>query len=169
MSYLEIYNENIRDLLDPSTGYLELRDESRGRNIQVPYSFQNGDFSCSVGVKYYFVMAKIFLPRNLAEFGGYTRPPPFTESSPLSPLKNFTHNTSAKNVVVASNKNKNGPKRAKKKAFLDQNIHVFGSKRGKTEGILPPTLPFATNIFGKNIWRISWYSFPPSLRKKPAK
>ena len=36
MSYLEIYNENIRDLLDPSTGYLELRDESRGRNIQVP-------------------------------------------------------------------------------------------------------------------------------------
>merc|ERR1719150_3330362 len=35
MSYLEIYNENIRDLLDPSTGYLELRDESRGRNIQV--------------------------------------------------------------------------------------------------------------------------------------
>ena len=35
MSYLEIYNENIRDLLDPSSGYLELRDESRGRNIQV--------------------------------------------------------------------------------------------------------------------------------------
>ena len=35
MSYLEIYNENIRDLLDPSTGYLELRDESRGKNIQV--------------------------------------------------------------------------------------------------------------------------------------
>ncbi|XP_034948508.1 LOW QUALITY PROTEIN: kinesin-like protein KIF19 [Chelonus insularis] len=36
MSYLEIYNENIRDLLNPSTGYLELRDDSRGRNIQVP-------------------------------------------------------------------------------------------------------------------------------------
>ncbi|XP_063995709.1 kinesin-like protein KIF19 isoform X1 [Diachasmimorpha longicaudata] len=35
MSYLEIYNENIRDLLNPSTGYLELRDESRGRNVQV--------------------------------------------------------------------------------------------------------------------------------------
>lgn len=35
MSYLEIYNENIRDLLSPSTGYLELRDESRGRNVQV--------------------------------------------------------------------------------------------------------------------------------------
>merc|ERR1719507_2011520 len=35
MSCLEIYNENIRDLLDPSTGYLELRDESRGKNIQV--------------------------------------------------------------------------------------------------------------------------------------
>ena len=37
MSYLEIYNENIRDLLDPSSGYLELRDESRGRNIQVSF------------------------------------------------------------------------------------------------------------------------------------
>ena len=37
MSYLEIYNENIRDLLDPSTGYLELRDESRGKNIQVKH------------------------------------------------------------------------------------------------------------------------------------
>ena len=35
MSYLEIYNENIRDLLDPSSGYLELRDESKGKNIQV--------------------------------------------------------------------------------------------------------------------------------------
>ena len=35
MSYLEIYNENIRDLLDTSSGYLELRDESGGRNIQV--------------------------------------------------------------------------------------------------------------------------------------
>ena len=35
MSYLEIYNENIRDLLDPASGYLELRDESGGRNIQV--------------------------------------------------------------------------------------------------------------------------------------
>ena len=35
MSYMEIYNENIRDLLNPSSGYLELRDESRGRNSQV--------------------------------------------------------------------------------------------------------------------------------------
>ena len=35
MSYLEIYNENIRDLLEPASGYLELRDESGGRNIQV--------------------------------------------------------------------------------------------------------------------------------------
>jgi hypothetical protein len=29
------YNENIRGLLDPSTGYLELRDEAKGKNIQV--------------------------------------------------------------------------------------------------------------------------------------
>jgi hypothetical protein len=36
MSYLEIYNENIRDLLNPSSGFLELReDTSRNRNIQV--------------------------------------------------------------------------------------------------------------------------------------
>jgi kinesin family protein 18/19 len=35
MSYLEIYNENIRDLLNPSSGFLELREDSRGRNIQV--------------------------------------------------------------------------------------------------------------------------------------
>lgn len=35
MSYMEIYNENIRDLLNPSSGYLELRDESRGRYSQV--------------------------------------------------------------------------------------------------------------------------------------
>ncbi|XP_046596920.1 kinesin-like protein KIF19 isoform X2 [Neodiprion lecontei] len=35
MSYMEIYNENIRDLLNPGTGYLELREDSRGRNIQV--------------------------------------------------------------------------------------------------------------------------------------
>ncbi|KAG7209600.1 hypothetical protein KM043_011258 [Ampulex compressa] len=35
MSYMEIYNENIRDLLNPSTGYLELREDSRGRNVQV--------------------------------------------------------------------------------------------------------------------------------------
>lgn len=27
MSYIEIYNENIRDLLNPSAGPLELRDE----------------------------------------------------------------------------------------------------------------------------------------------
>lgn len=36
MSYLEIYNENIRDLLNPSSGYLDLRDDTRGRNIHVP-------------------------------------------------------------------------------------------------------------------------------------
>lgn len=35
MSYLEIYNEQIRDLLNPSSGYLELREDSRGKNIQV--------------------------------------------------------------------------------------------------------------------------------------
>ncbi|KAG8279923.1 Kinesin-like protein kif19 [Homalodisca vitripennis] len=35
LSYLEIYNENIRDLLNPSSGALELRDDSRGRNIVV--------------------------------------------------------------------------------------------------------------------------------------
>ncbi|KAJ8929813.1 hypothetical protein NQ314_017410 [Rhamnusium bicolor] len=35
MSYLEIYNEQIRDLLNPASGYLELREDSRGRNIQV--------------------------------------------------------------------------------------------------------------------------------------
>ena len=35
MSYLEIYNENIRDLLDPTTGHLELREDAKGRNIQV--------------------------------------------------------------------------------------------------------------------------------------
>lgn len=32
---MEIYNENIRDLLNPSSGYLELRDDARGRNVQV--------------------------------------------------------------------------------------------------------------------------------------
>ncbi|XP_011635492.1 kinesin-like protein KIF19 [Pogonomyrmex barbatus] len=35
MSYMEIYNENIRDLLNPSSGYLDLRDDTHGRNIQV--------------------------------------------------------------------------------------------------------------------------------------
>ena len=35
MSYLEIYNENIRDLLNPSSGHLELREDSKGQNIQV--------------------------------------------------------------------------------------------------------------------------------------
>ncbi|XP_054282051.1 kinesin-like protein KIF19 [Macrosteles quadrilineatus] len=32
LSYLEIYNENIRDLLNPSSGHLELREESSSRN-----------------------------------------------------------------------------------------------------------------------------------------
>ncbi|CAH1956480.1 unnamed protein product [Acanthoscelides obtectus] len=35
MSYLEIYNEQIRDLLNPQSGYLELREDSRGKSIQV--------------------------------------------------------------------------------------------------------------------------------------
>lgn len=35
MSYMEIYNEQIRDLLNPSSGYLELREDSKGRSIQV--------------------------------------------------------------------------------------------------------------------------------------
>ncbi|CAH0563687.1 unnamed protein product [Brassicogethes aeneus] len=35
MSYLEIYNEQIRDLLNPSSGFLELREDSKGKNIQV--------------------------------------------------------------------------------------------------------------------------------------
>ncbi|XP_017784963.1 PREDICTED: kinesin-like protein KIF19 isoform X2 [Nicrophorus vespilloides] len=35
MSYLEIYNEQIRDLLNPGSGYLELREDARGRSIQV--------------------------------------------------------------------------------------------------------------------------------------
>ena len=48
MSYLEIYNENIRDLLEPSSGYLELRDESGGRNIQVGTNLQPGDDHCDV-------------------------------------------------------------------------------------------------------------------------
>ncbi|XP_062914916.1 kinesin-like protein KIF19 isoform X1 [Mobula hypostoma] len=34
MSYLEIYNEMIRDLLNPSSGYLDLREDSRGE-IQI--------------------------------------------------------------------------------------------------------------------------------------
>ena len=36
LSYLEIYNENIRDLLNPSSGNLELRDQdAQGKNIHV--------------------------------------------------------------------------------------------------------------------------------------
>ena len=35
MSYLEIYNEHIRDLLNPESGHLDLREDSKGRNIQV--------------------------------------------------------------------------------------------------------------------------------------
>jgi kinesin family protein 18/19 len=34
MSYLEIYNELIRDLLSPSNGFLELREDARG-GVQV--------------------------------------------------------------------------------------------------------------------------------------
>ncbi len=35
LSYLEIYNENIRDLLNPSSGHLDLRDDRGGRNARV--------------------------------------------------------------------------------------------------------------------------------------
>lgn len=35
LSYLEVYNEVIRDLMNPSSGMLELREDSKG-NIQVP-------------------------------------------------------------------------------------------------------------------------------------
>ncbi|XP_013008244.1 kinesin-like protein KIF19 isoform X2 [Cavia porcellus] len=35
MSYLEIYNEVIRDLLNPSSGFLDIREDSRG-SIQIP-------------------------------------------------------------------------------------------------------------------------------------
>jgi len=35
LSYLEIYNENIRDLLEPESGHLDLREEGKGRQIQV--------------------------------------------------------------------------------------------------------------------------------------
>lgn len=34
MSYLEIYNENVRDLLNPSSGVLDLREDAKG--VQVP-------------------------------------------------------------------------------------------------------------------------------------
>ena len=34
MSYLEIYNELIRDLLSPSNGFLELREDAKG-GVQV--------------------------------------------------------------------------------------------------------------------------------------
>ena len=58
MSYLEIYNENIRDLLDPSSGYLELRDESGGRNIQVQFfsnqfeTYKNSDPISGSGLRF---------------------------------------------------------------------------------------------------------------------
>lgn len=35
MSYLEIYNENIRDLLQPSSGTLDLREDAKSGVIQV--------------------------------------------------------------------------------------------------------------------------------------
>ena len=35
MSYLEIYNENIRDLLNPSSDTLDLREDSKTGVIQV--------------------------------------------------------------------------------------------------------------------------------------
>ena len=33
MSYLEIYNEQIRDLLNPSSGVLELREDGKGVQV----------------------------------------------------------------------------------------------------------------------------------------
>jgi len=36
MSYLEIYNENVRDLLNPSNQqHLELREDSKDKSVQV--------------------------------------------------------------------------------------------------------------------------------------
>ena len=35
MSYLEIYNENIRDLLKPSSGTLDLREDAKRGTIDV--------------------------------------------------------------------------------------------------------------------------------------
>nr|XP_014272056.1 kinesin-like protein KIF19 [Halyomorpha halys] len=35
LSYLELYNENIRDLLNPSSGFLELREDHTGKNPTV--------------------------------------------------------------------------------------------------------------------------------------
>ena len=35
MSYLEIYNENIRDLLKPSSGTLDLREDAKKGTIEV--------------------------------------------------------------------------------------------------------------------------------------
>ncbi|EEB13334.1 predicted protein [Pediculus humanus corporis] len=35
MSYLEIYNENIRDLLNPETGFLELREDQKEKTVHV--------------------------------------------------------------------------------------------------------------------------------------
>ena len=35
LSYLEIYNENIRDLLKPSSGTLDLREDAKKGTIEV--------------------------------------------------------------------------------------------------------------------------------------
>ena len=36
MSYIEIYNENVRDLLNPkNTGHLELREDNKDKTIHV--------------------------------------------------------------------------------------------------------------------------------------
>ncbi|KAK6623854.1 hypothetical protein RUM44_010710 [Polyplax serrata] len=35
MSYLEIYNENIRDLLNPDSGFLELREDQKEKTVRV--------------------------------------------------------------------------------------------------------------------------------------
>ena len=40
MSYLEIYNENIRDLLRPGTGHLDLREDSRTNEMKVAGLFE---------------------------------------------------------------------------------------------------------------------------------
>lgn len=35
MSYLEIYNENIRDLLNPDSGFLDLREDQKDKSVHV--------------------------------------------------------------------------------------------------------------------------------------
>ena len=58
LSYLEIYNENIRDLLNPSSGNLELRDQdAHGKNIHVAGLSEVATNSTEEG--YYLNIARI--------------------------------------------------------------------------------------------------------------